>query len=480
MESACITQEKKYTCPFEGCSATYRKNCLFEIHIRKHTNERPFHCDVSDCQKSYTNVWHLKRHKSMVHNQADEVKCDIKGCGLILSNKYSLKKHKNRAHNDSAFAFNCGICSQGFHRKRQLRQHIFLHNGETPFKCTICDIGYNKLHLYHKHMRNHKTYSCDCGETFNKWTIFCEHRRNSCGADKAEHKCGICHKVFTTGTNLTQHSQKVHVKESQNTSYHCAYMNCQRSYKYKKNLNAHIASFHEKSKDISVKCTKPGCQAILKSERNLRRHLLSVHNAVPKVKMPRNPRKDKGKPKKSMASVLTGIKLTTSENSRLINENKDVSSKPSKDKLKSKQSMASFLTGVKLSTRENSRLINEKIDVSSSSQNNIEISEDSSDLEEEEITQSGSSCGEETDGSHQDTSDNLETGELEKEESITQSGLSREEENAGSHQVTSNNSETDDIILTFCNKVINKIQEQLDQETQVAVQQSSAYCEIQA
>ncbi|KAJ8966462.1 hypothetical protein NQ317_011449 [Molorchus minor] len=311
------TKGKLHKCPMDNCSAAYTKQWKLTNHLRKHTGERPYVCDIPGCQFSYTTVAHLKRHKCLVHEKACEVVCKVEGCGKVFNNKYSLKKHCNQLHEPVDYAFHCLHCSEGFNKKRQLRVHIFTHTGDTPYKCTKCNLGFTKLHLYNKHKSNHKTYTCDCGKVFEKWSLFCEHRKASCHIKKIDHKCIICNKVFTTKTNLNQHSL-THVEESQIDIHRCPYMGCTRSYKYKKNLNSHIASFHEKINETVVnKCTVPGCERVLKTKRLLKLHLERIHNK-PKIKKKRLPRKDKGKSKKSMASILSGVILPYNEHKNLL------------------------------------------------------------------------------------------------------------------------------------------------------------------
>ncbi|XP_023016037.1 transcription factor IIIA [Leptinotarsa decemlineata] len=405
-------KQNKFKCNVDSCIASFRKKCYLEIHLRKHNNERPFICDVPDCQKSYITAWHLKRHQGQVHEKAEEIMCDIEGCGLVLSNKYNLKKHKYRQHNESNC---CSVCSQKFNKRWQLNEHSFLHTGESRYKCAICNISFNKFHLYNKHKRTHKTYSCDCGKEFTRWTLFIEHRRSSCTIEKIEHKCIICQKVFTTKTNLRQHTMKIHLEESM--SHRCHYLGCSRGYKFKKNLMFHIRTFHEKDNN-KIKCIKPGCDTYLKNQRNLKRHIANVHKEAskPNTKKERRPRKDKGEPKKCMASILSGVDLTVAENKNIINR---------------------------------------------SSYSAISSSEET-DSEKGNIT----------------NSKNLNEAKRKETTDISQSSCEGQQNNVES--VENNDLDMEDPLLQICGRVMTKIQEYLNQTPVPAVQESSTYFKMQA
>ncbi|CAH1159317.1 unnamed protein product [Phaedon cochleariae] len=316
------SNKQKFKCHIDGCRKTFRRGWLLENHVRRHNGERPFICDNEKCMKSFTNYAHLKRHKSMVHDRSDELTCDNPGCGLVLSNKYSLKKHKNRMHQETNFEFSCVHCSQKFKKKRLLHEHLIEHAGPAPFRCERCNVEFYSQIKFTKHEKNHKTFICDCGDTFTKWTLFLQHRKQTCKID-ISHKCVICQKVFSTQRNLTVHSM-VHLEESQKTAFICHFPNCSKSYQYKKNLNAHITTFHKEQKGFV--CQEPNCGAVYKYKKTLKQHIENVHGngekKVKKIKKARAPRKDQGKFKKSMAAILSGVDLTNEQHKMLVEAKK--------------------------------------------------------------------------------------------------------------------------------------------------------------
>jgi general transcription factor IIIA len=254
----------RFKCTIKGCTASFPKNRKLINHIRKHTGERPFVCDEPGCDKSYTNSSHLKRHKTVSHGEkkSQTVVCDFEGCGTVLANKYSLKKHISRMHNPEIYPFKCNECSQGFHRKRQLQEHSYLHTGEPAYSCDKCERKFTTNYQLNKHKRWHRTYDCKCGETFNRWSLILAHKK-LCPETAA--KCNICDKTFKEKRNLKNHIESVHLDKK--LVFKCSYPDCKRFYYYKKNLKYHILNFHEKiNQNQRYKCTYPKCLVILKTK----------------------------------------------------------------------------------------------------------------------------------------------------------------------------------------------------------------------
>ena len=57
------TNERPYEC--DVCDNAFRESAALKTHMRMHTNEKPYECDV--CEKRFTRASNLKRHMRNFH-----------------------------------------------------------------------------------------------------------------------------------------------------------------------------------------------------------------------------------------------------------------------------------------------------------------------------------------------------------------------------------------------------------------------------
>ena len=317
----------QHACPHPGCGKVFSRPSRLDTHTLSHTGERPFGC--KHCDKTFTRNAHLKRHTSVNHQgvKTPSQPLDCEECDVTFANKYSLKKHMNKVH--LAKKYPCSDCNQSFHKNHLLKSHQREHTGSAlPWACSQCSRSfqyemYLKRHIKHIHMKS-KNYNCpDCGVTFERWSDLQQHRAYEHTIEPpTTAPCEICGRKFREGHMLKKH-MAIH-QETRNV-LECPREFCPRYFYFKNNLAHHVKSYHEGQKHH---CIEEGCGNKFYSRQRLMEHTKMEHNEhkTDKVIMPpkkgeeRRRRKDKGKFKKPMASLLTGLQVRSGQEVREMME----------------------------------------------------------------------------------------------------------------------------------------------------------------
>ncbi|XP_029283326.1 zinc finger protein 665-like isoform X2 [Cottoperca gobio] len=140
-------RERSYLC--DVCCKMFLTSKQLQIHMRTHTNEKPYHC--GECGKGFTTKGPLTIHMR-VHTGETPYRCP--DCGWSFKRKINLDNHVTVHSGLKPFV--CGTCGKACARKTYLTVHMRTHNGERPYKCTLCDKAFTQSHCLKTHMKSHQ------------------------------------------------------------------------------------------------------------------------------------------------------------------------------------------------------------------------------------------------------------------------------------------------------------------------------------
>eukprot|EP00457_Paulinella_chromatophora_P003590 gb/GEZN01003598.1/.p1 GENE.gb/GEZN01003598.1/~~gb/GEZN01003598.1/.p1 ORF type:complete len:461 (+),score=14.19 gb/GEZN01003598.1/:45-1427(+) len=197
------TNTRPFQCPH--CDQAFTVSGSLNRHLRTHSGARPYKCP--DCPKACSSSSDLKKHLR-IHSGERPYKCNL--CPKAFTVSGSLKNHL-RTHTGER-PYQCSQCYQSFTRSGDLKNHVRIHTGDRPYKCTLCPKAFSVSGSLKNHMRTHtgeRPYCCSgCTKSFTTSSDLKKHKRSQ--------HCitGDCN---TSGTESTPHSPRSPVSEAPTT-----------------------------------------------------------------------------------------------------------------------------------------------------------------------------------------------------------------------------------------------------------------------
>ena len=281
--------DKSHLCTIPGCEKAFSTSWNLRIHIRKHNEEYPYHCDI--CKFRFPCPPSLTVHKRTHISSSPEMpqyqhagekpltcKGTIPGCeqAFLTSSYLKIRTHTGE------YPYHCDICKKPFLTLSALTAHKRTHTGEKPYKCKIagCEQAFSTSWNLKNHIRRHTgeyPYHCDiCKFRFPCPPSLTVHKRThissspempqyqhagekplTCkgtipGCEQAfltssylkirthtgeyPYHCDICKKPFLTLSALTAH-KRTHTGEK---PYKCKIAGCEQAFSTSWNLKNHI------------------------------------------------------------------------------------------------------------------------------------------------------------------------------------------------------------------------------------------------
>ncbi|EDV94952.1 zinc finger protein 2 homolog [Drosophila grimshawi] len=207
---------KRRECPH--CGISFPVSSL-TIHIRRHTGDNPYKCDV--CDKAFPRGQDLNLHKRQ-HTGERPSECKICAKKFISQNKLARHMRLHTGHRPYA----CDKCDKRFVQSNDLKIHMRRHTGERPYACGVCDKSFvcgSLLNIHRNQKRHHETGR----EGVDYLDPYENSRVNKRRAEDIErmrlqregeslppmllrpYNCGICGDNFKSGALLTIHRNKM-------------------------------------------------------------------------------------------------------------------------------------------------------------------------------------------------------------------------------------------------------------------------------
>jgi len=150
------TNEKPYEC--DVCKKCFRHSNALKVHMRIHTNEKPYECDftqpVCDSHEAFRHSGTICKATCVFTRTRNRtnVMCARKSVFVILGN---LERHMRIHTNEKPYE--CDVCEKGHLFSRQadtLERHMRIHTNEKPYECDVCEKRFRESEVRFTRTRN--------------------------------------------------------------------------------------------------------------------------------------------------------------------------------------------------------------------------------------------------------------------------------------------------------------------------------------
>ncbi|XP_029656257.1 zinc finger protein 648-like [Octopus sinensis] len=222
------SQLTRHPCGY--CGRSFSRPSSLAVHVRIHTGERPFSCDV--CPAKFVTKSALVEHRTVHSGRDESLKCPF--CDSTFTRKSSLSRHKTSIHGIGLRrirpSLTCRFCGRNFNVRQNLARHEKTHqktNSENWLHFPTEGINLQESDQFENggqsvvypscfyRLTNRKgqkgvfPYNCQfCGKGFARASNW---RRHVSTFPRKQYECGTCHLFFARAGALRNHEQRDHV-----------------------------------------------------------------------------------------------------------------------------------------------------------------------------------------------------------------------------------------------------------------------------
>ncbi|KAM3873266.1 zinc finger protein 574 [Diretmus argenteus] len=159
------TGQTPLKCPVMPCRRRFASNAALEEHVLAHfqgtfnkAKNRPrFRCQICDKEFAYASTFnvHMRTH-------TDERPFECTTCGKRFRQLPHLQDHE-RIHSGLR-PFCCWVCGKSFSVAARLTEHARTHSGEKPYPCAHCPSAFRSRSNLDKHIRLHGNMPAETSE----------------------------------------------------------------------------------------------------------------------------------------------------------------------------------------------------------------------------------------------------------------------------------------------------------------------------
>jgi len=120
--------ERPFACDREGCEKVFVSSGKLLAHFRAHLGIRAHPCPVDGCDLSFTQPGHLNTHLRDVHRKEKPFACTI--CPSAFSRRDTLEDHVRLHTGDKPFVCDVPGCGAAFPQRQGLNGHFRMHHSD--------------------------------------------------------------------------------------------------------------------------------------------------------------------------------------------------------------------------------------------------------------------------------------------------------------------------------------------------------------